>query len=130
MPKPVKYCRFREVVKDMIGTEVSESETKVVESKLIEYAANHNYDIYVTVVCCDWSQEFRLTKEDLLRFKRTPRAKVNIEKLRIYTMASNTFSDYYYEMVEPDENGIIHDCPSVSKTTRITTDEFLVTQIT
>ena len=126
MPKPVKYREFREVVKDLIGIEVSESETKVVESKLIEYAVNRNYYIYVTVACLDWSQEFRLTKEDLLRFKRTSRAEVNIEKLRLYTQAEYAFGEYCHECFEPDENGNFPEYPKVSKTDSITTDEFLV----
>jgi len=125
-----KEYRFGEVVKELIidnyGTEVSVSETKVIESKLIEYAAKGNYDIYVSVACGDWVQDFKVTSEDLLRFVRKPRSVVKIEKLFLYTEANDALGNLYHEVVESDEYGIIHDCPKVSKTFRITTDMFRI----
>ena len=54
-----KEYRFGEVVKELIidnyGTEVSVSETKVIESKLIEYAAKGNtifmFQLHVEIGC-------------------------------------------------------------------------------
>jgi hypothetical protein len=126
MPKPIKYSRFREVVKDLIGIKSSDPEIKFFESKLIEYAADGHYDIYVRVACYDLADYFKMTSEDLLRFVRKPRAKVNIEKLRLYTMANETFSNIYYDVVEPDEHGIIPDYPEVSKSLHITTKMFRI----
>lgn len=130
MPKPIKYFRFREEVNRLIskyyGAEVSESKMEIIESKFTEYSAKDNYDIFVSVASGDWMQDFKVSKEDLLRFVRKPRAVVKIEKLSLYTEANDALSKLYYEVVEPDENGIIHDCPKVSKTFRITTDMFRI----
>jgi hypothetical protein len=128
MAKPVKHCRFREVVKDLIGFNASESEMIAVEVKLIEYAAKGDYKIYAKVLCCDWEQEFRITKEDLYCLARTPRAVLNIEELRLYRTANSAFYDYYYKRVEPDEEGIIHDCPDVSRTYPIAKDSLLISE--
>lgn len=53
MLEPIKYSEFREVAKNLIKehyeTEVPESEMKVFESKLIEYASKENYGIYVKI---------------------------------------------------------------------------------
>lgn len=131
MPKPIKYSRFKEVVKNLINdhynrSEVSESEMEVIESKLIEYAVDGNYNIYVRVACYGLSDYFELTCEDLLRFVEKPRAGINIEKLRLYTMAKDVFSNIYYEVREPDEHGIFLDYQEVSKTSRVSTKRFRI----
>ena len=126
----MKYSRFREIVANLINDhyriDVSELEMEVIESKLIEYAAKDNYDIYITVACGTWNEDFRMTSEDLLRFVRKPRALVRIEKLFLYTTANDALSDYYYKRVEPDEYGIIHKCPKVSKGFLISSELFRI----
>jgi hypothetical protein len=129
MPKPPKYPRFREVVKELIndhyGTEVSESEMKVFESKLIEYAARGHYEIYFPYS----DKDFKINSEDLLRFVRKPRAVVNFERLSLYTEVNGYFMDLYNEVhadITPDEFGNIPPFKEVDKTFRITTDLFRI----
>jgi hypothetical protein len=125
MPKPVKHLRFGEVVKDLIGFESSEPVMEVFESKVIEYM-NDNYNIYVEVAYYGLSEYFQMPNDDLLRFVKKPRASISIEKLRLYTMANDYFSNIYYEIREPDENGIWKDYEGIAKTFRITTEMFRI----
>ena len=131
MSKSIKYSKFRVVVKNLINdlynrTEISKSEMMDFESRFIEYAVDCNYDIYVRVACYDLSDYFELTSEDLLRFVEKPRARIKIERLRLYTMVNDAFSKRYYEIGEPDENGIFHDYPEVLKTSCVSTKRFLI----
>ena len=129
MPKPIKYLRFREVVKDLInehyGAEVSKSEMKVIESKLIEYAARGKYEIYVPVPYGGEARDFRMPRGDLLSFVGDPSAVVDIGTLDLYDKANDKLIFEYYEFIKPD-NPDCEDLKEISKTYRISTNLFLI----
>ncbi len=115
----MKYSEFRDVVKKLINghykMKASESEMIDFESKLIDYIADSNYKFYVRVPCGDWTEDVKMTSQDLLRFVRKPRAVVKIEKLLFYNDANKTFSNIYYDVREPDEFGNYPECPEIPK---------------
>ncbi len=124
-----KYYRFREEVSRLInkyyGTKVSKSEMKDYESKYIDYAVNGDFDIYVLVATDDWSDYFKMCKEDLRRFVVRPRGIINIGELKLYTVASEKISFIYYELIVPEhgDDGYI---PEVSKKCEISTRLFQI----
>lgn len=126
----MKYSEFRDVVKKLINghykMKASESEMIDFESKLIDYVADSNYKIYVRVPCRDWTEDVKMTSQDLLRFVRKPRAVVKIEKLLLYNEANETFSNIYYDVREPDEFGNYPECPEIPKEFPISSKMFRI----
>jgi len=131
MPKPIKYLRFREVVKDLInehyGAEVSKSEMKVIESKLIEYAARGKYEIYVPVPYGGEARDFKMLRGDLLSFVGDPSAVVDIGTLDLYDKANDKLLFEYYEFIKPD-NPDCEDLKKIQKTYRISADLFRINE--
>ena len=130
MPKPPKYSEFGEVVETLIKeynrSKVSEFVMMDFESKLIDYVVDSDYGIYVRVPCGKWSEYFEVSDEDLPRFIKDSRVVVKIEKLSLYTEATEALSDIYYEVREPDEYGNYPKCPEIPKEFPISSELFRI----
>jgi len=131
MPTPIKYLRFREVVNGLInehyGTEVSKSKTKVIESKLIEYAARGKYEIFVPVPYGGEARDFSMPRGDLLSFVGDPSAVVDIGTLDLYDKANDKLIFEYYEFIKPD-NPDCEDLKKIQKTSHISAALFRINE--